>query len=225
MNGTDRCRRPANPDSTSRGPRRWTLAALAAVLFAAGAPAAAGAGSDDQSRRPQGWQEVEARKKADVAAQLLTASLMTELGAALEKGGPVEAMRVCSESAQRVTEELSQREGIVVRRTALRLRNRANRPDEFERAWLTRAEVAVAEGRAPEPVYEVVDRAGDGKELRHLRPILFPGGICSQCHGSAAEIGPEVKALLRQRYPDDRATGFAPGQLRGAISVRVLLGD
>ena len=223
MSGTDRGRSSATLDSSPRGPGRLALAALAVVLIAAGTVAVAA--SEEEPSRPQGWQEVEARKKADVAAQLLTATLMTELGTALEKGGPVEAMRVCSESAQRVTEELSQREGIVVRRTALRYRNRANRPDEFERAWLTRAEVAVAEGRAPEPVYEVVDRAGDGRELRHLRPILFPGGICSQCHGSTAEIGPEVKALLRQRYPDDRATGFEPGQLRGAISVRVLLGD
>ena len=39
--------------------------------------------------------------------------------------------------------------------------------------------------------------------------------------GRAGEIAPEVRPILKQHYPDDQATGFAPGDLRGAISVRV----
>jgi len=173
-----------------------------------------------QDMRPQGWEEVEARKKADVAAELLGRRLMAELTAALASGGPAQAVDVCRTTAQAVTEELSRQEGIVVRRTALKVRNPANRPDAFERAWLEQAERELAAGAAAAPAYEVV-RSDGHCELRHLRPIVFPGGVCSQCHGRADEIAPEVRPILKKHYPDDQATGFAPGDLRGAISVRV----
>jgi hypothetical protein len=169
--------------------------------------------------------EEEARTRADEAAQRLVATLMTELGAALEKGGPPEALRVCSEVAQAVTADMGGGSGVRVRRTGLRLRNPANQPDPFERAWLEQAQSVVAQGGVPAAVYEVLPAEGGGRELRHLRPILFPGGVCAQCHGTTEEISPEVKSLLRQRYPDDRAVDFRPGDLRGAVSVRVLLAE
>jgi len=34
---------------------------------------------------------------------------------------------------------------------------------------------------------------------------------------------PEVKRMLTERYPEDRATGFQDGDLRGAISVKIVL--
>jgi hypothetical protein len=42
--------------------------------------------------------------------------------------------------------------------------------------------------------------------------------MCLQCHGEA--LAPEVTQALAARYPDDRATGFREGQLRGALSIR-----
>lgn len=196
--------------------RRRAGAALALGLAAALAVVIARA--DDY--RPQGWEEVEARKKADVAAEMLTSTLMRELNAALESGGPTQAVEVCRTTAQAVTEQLSRNEGITVRRTALRVRNPANRPDDFERAWLVKAQSDLSAGTPPTPAYEIVFT--DGRcELRHLRPIVFPGGVCSQCHGRSDEIAPEVRKVLKRHYPGDEATGFAPGDLRGAISVRV----
>lgn len=44
--------------------------------------------------------------------------------------------------------------------------------------------------------------------------------LCLNCHGSAANIPPGIKARLAQEYPHDRATGYALGQVRGAISVK-----
>jgi hypothetical protein len=40
---------------------------------------------------------------------------------------------------------------------------------------------------------------------------------CSQCHGTS--IAPEIKAAIAASNPDDRATGFAAGDLRGALLV------
>lgn len=207
--------------SRTRGALGGAIRCLVASLLVglAAAPAAA----ETPVPRIALTAEEKAKTRADEAAQRLVATLMTELGAALEKGGPAEALRVCSEVAQAVTAEMGEGRAVRVRRTGLRLRNPANEPDPFERAWLERAQRVVAEGGVPAAVYEVLPAEGGGRELRHLRPILFPGGVCAQCHGTAGEISPEVKNLLQQRYPDDRAVDFRPGDLRGAVSVRVLL--
>jgi hypothetical protein len=41
--------------------------------------------------------------------------------------------------------------------------------------------------------------------------------VCLTCHG--ATLAPELAAAIRRDYPDDAATGFSQGQLRGAFSV------
>jgi len=174
-------------------------------------------------RQPSAAEVEAARGRADAAAERLTTTLMARLTAALGEGGPTAAVDVCSQVAQEVTRSVGEGEGLMLRRTALRTRNPANAPADWERAWLERADAAVRAGQAPQPTYEVVTPAAGRAELRHLRPILFPGGVCSTCHGSAEEIPAEVRTLLRARYPEDAATGFRPGDLRGAISVRVPL--
>ena len=41
--------------------------------------------------------------------------------------------------------------------------------------------------------------------------------LCLGCHGKS--IAPEVKAKLAELYPEDKATGFSEGDLRGAFVV------
>jgi len=36
-------------------------------------------------------------------------------------------------------------------------------------------------------------------------------------------ISADVKTILAEKYPEDRATGFLVGDLRGAISVKIFL--
>jgi len=65
-------------------------------------------------------------------------------------------------------------------------------------------------------------RAGGGYELQYARP-LFVMERCVTCHGDAAALAPEVKALIAGRYPQDAAVGYRAGDLRGAISVRLAM--
>ncbi len=44
-------------------------------------------------------------------------------------------------------------------------------------------------------------------------------GICKQCHG--ARIKPDVKARLQALYPEDEATGFKKGELRGIFWAKL----
>lgn len=169
-----------------------------------------GGGGGDESAA------AEAQERAGRAADELMGTLLPELQTALAEGGPAAAVEVCSARAQALTEAVEARhEGVRIRRTSLRVRNEANEPDAYERAWLERA----AESGAPAATAEVVEGEA-GRELRFLRPIML-AEMCVQCHGPAEAIGPEVRAVLAERYPGDAATGFRVGELRGAVSVRV----
>jgi hypothetical protein len=165
-----------------------------------------------------------ARKKADAAAEALVGELSAKLTEAVAARGAEGAIDFCNKVAQELTAKLGEREGVAIRRTALRLRNKVNAPDPFERAFLERAAAKLAAGGSVSPEAEVQPATGGGRELRLLRPIVYRGGICEQCHGSLEGISPGVRARLAERYPEDQATGFKSGELRGAVSVRVPLG-
>jgi hypothetical protein len=59
---------------------------------------------------------------------------------------------------------------------------------------------------------------GPDGTTRYAEPLVI-GPPCVTCHG--AELSPEVKAALAARYPDDRATGYAQGDLRGVAWAEV----
>jgi hypothetical protein len=82
-------------------------------------------------------------------------------------------------------------------------------------------EHAGSQGQVPTEVARVVSHR-EGLALRYLRPVMV-GTPCLTCHGRPAEIDPGVRAVLAEKYPDDRAVGYRPGDLRGAVSVTVLL--
>jgi mono/diheme cytochrome c family protein len=44
--------------------------------------------------------------------------------------------------------------------------------------------------------------------------------VCLACHGPAASIAEDVAAKTQALYPADKATGYALGQIRGAITIR-----
>jgi hypothetical protein len=100
----------------------------------------------------------------------------------------------------------------------MRVRNPANAPDDLDRAVMAgfASELAQAPTSAPpEAVVEI--RSARGMERRYLRAIPMQP-LCLTCHG--AKLAPEVAAAIARDYPQDAATGFEPGQLRGAVTVR-----
>lgn len=52
-----------------------------------------------------------------------------------------------------------------------------------------------------------------------MKPIFIAGPVCLQCHGAPDKLAPGVAEALKDLYP--MATGYAVGDLRGAISVRI----
>jgi hypothetical protein len=102
-------------------------------------------------------------------------------------------------------------------RVSLRWRNPANQPDELDRAtWRVFEENPQPEPEQPEDLL-VPDPDRDNRVVYYRALRMAP--LCLTCHGPAGSIPAEVTSLLAERYPDDRATGFAEGELRGLIRI------
>lgn len=164
------------------------------------------------------------QREAELVAQSrsVAMSFQTELQAALKAAmatsGPTGAIETCASVAPAIAERLSQENGAIVRRTALKVRNPAARPDAFERETMRAWQAAPTTPDGTPAERHMLAAGADGAaEFRFMRAIPM-GGPCAVCHGAA--IAPEVEKAIAARYPHDRATHFAPGDLRGAFSIR-----
>lgn len=161
---------------------------------------------------------------ARAAVKDLGERLRAELVAALNTGGPAAALGVCRTIAPAIADEASSAHGLDVGRTALRVRNPDNAPDAFERRVLEEFLRRIDAGSDPATLEhsEVVTRNGEAT-VRYMKAIPTAAEPCLACHGSAIEHG--LQAEILRLYPDDAATGFSAGELRGAFTVSRRLGE
>jgi hypothetical protein len=155
--------------------------------------------------------------RSRLLAQQLGTELKAELSSALASTGPTGAISVCRTRAPEIAAKLSRESGALVSRTALRVRNPANAPDDLQHAILEQFADDLATGRAETPLEAAVEINRGGKiEHRYMRAIPMDG-VCLTCHGQ--QLAPDVASAIARDYPDDQAIGFEQGQLRGAFSV------
>ena len=134
-----------------------------------------------------------------------------DLQAALQAGlarGPVAAIDACRLRAPAIAAALSVN-GVRVGRASKRLRNPANRAPGWVAPVLERFGSGTQE---PAPVSVALDEGREG----YIEPIRVQP-LCLACHGEA--IAPAITAELAKLYPDDTATGYRAGDLRGVFWV------
>ncbi|MBI4937318.1 MAG: DUF3365 domain-containing protein [Nitrosomonadales bacterium] len=155
----------------------------------------------------------EARKVATSLPPKMLAVLQEEI----DKSGPAGAIPVCKDMAPKMAGKVLQETGWKVRRVSLKVRNEARAiPDEWEKAALEDFDKRAAAG---EPPARLEKGEKVGSEYRYVKALPVQP-LCLNCHGSADQISDAVKSVLKEHYPNDRATGYSEGQIRGAISVR-----
>jgi hypothetical protein len=180
--------------------------------------------SQTASSSPQVKKDVRvepALKQARQVSSELTDKVRGLLLTELEKGGYDGAVRVCAEVAQNITQEFNRDTGHSARRVSLGYRNTKDIPDAYESRMLKQFDQQNREKKLAGEYYEVVRERGR-EYLRYLKPIVA-GKMCLNCHGQPDQISPQVMALLKEKYPNDRATGYREGDLRGAVSVKIAL--
>jgi hypothetical protein len=161
---------------------------------------------------------------SDAAAMALSRALASqfqqELGGALQSAiksqGTAGAVTACATIAPEVASRISAQSGASVRRTALRNRSPLAVPDAHERTVMTMLATAPANAEGTPAEAGGWTGAGVERRFRYLRAIPT-APMCLSCHGST--IAPDVAKAIAATYPDDAATGFAPGAMRGAFSI------
>ncbi|MFT5686240.1 MAG: hypothetical protein ACI8RZ_007196 [Myxococcota bacterium] len=154
-----------------------------------------------------------AAAKAESAASTLTTALKGTLTDAMSQGGPETAVSACADQAQGTAALALAGKRARAGRTSTRLRSPANKAPDWVVPWLE----AHGDGALADAKPETTFTESDGHlTARIIRPIEVKP-LCLSCHGDAATIPPEVAAILTERYPDDAATGYAVGDLRGAV--------
>ena len=181
---------------------------VGALLAASAMPVAA---QDDAARLE------EARKMAGTMVQTLGGRLQ----AAIKEGGPAAAIGVCTSVAPAIAGELSRQNGARVTRVSLRVRNPLlGTPDAWEQGVLQSFEARLAKGE-PADKLEFAETVSEpaGRSFRYMKALPVQP-VCVNCHGDAANLALEIKERIARDYPADRATGYLPGQIRGAVSVK-----
>lgn len=120
------------------------------------------------------------------------------------KEGPVQAVSVCRVEAPELAQKASS-SSVKVGRSSNKLRNPKNAPEPWMKPLLERYENHPDQR---EPVAVLIDEHTVG----YVEPI-FVQPLCVTCHGD--NLAPDLKAKLEELYPNDQATGYAPGDFRG----------
>ena len=147
---------------------------------------------------------------AERGAELLKPFKQSMKGALMEglAEGPAAAIDACRLRAPAIAAELSTG-GVQMGRSSHRLRNPANAGPAWVEATLARY---VDDPATREPV--LVELKND--RFGYIEPIVTQP-MCLACHG--AELAPAVETAIDELYPDDQATGFEAGDLRGIFWV------
>ena len=136
-------------------------------------------------------------------------TIQPTLKSALQQDGDhATAMSACSSVAMQMTNDYNNiTNGVKIRRTALKYRNPANKPDEIDKEVMYRFQAV----KNFKPV------AGDmGSNYRVYKPLITKAS-CLYCHGSKSDINPKIAKMIQKKYPHDMATGFKLGELRGVV--------
>lgn len=155
-------------------------------------------------------------QKGGEIVNLAQAELLKNVSSAMKKGGPGYAVDFCNLRAMALKDSLSNVNNCQIRRIAIKYRNPADMPQgETEKDQLSLYLDAHQKGDSIKPqVYFFEDR------VEYYQPILINAGACLLCHGNPGEqIGEETLEIIKARYPDDLATGFAMNDFRGAWKI------
>ncbi len=142
---------------------------------------------------------------------LLSGELMTAMG---EKGFEG-ALEYCNLNALSLTDSVAELHGARVARLAERYRNPENALVDSLDMEVYKKYLQMSGDRLDESskIYRTADNS-----VLYYRPIVLQGQ-CVVCHGPKSTIGEDHYESIKSIYPEDKAIGFKPGDLRGMWRV------
>lgn len=148
----------------------------------------------------------EGKKIAESAQKALGENLI----AALQEGGPTYAVEFCNSEAIPLTDSASLAMNVDLKRVSDKNRNPVNRANEEELQFINYAKEQLAKG---EEIHPAIKESGG--QIVGLYPIIT-NEMCLNCHGRRGEeILDDTYEKIKHLYPEDLATGYRSGEIRG----------
>ncbi|WP_052746101.1 Tll0287-like domain-containing protein [Sulfurovum lithotrophicum] len=151
--------------------------------------------------------------------KMLGGALKSQLQAKMkeDKTG-LTALAFCTGSADDITNEVNKKlpPYAKVRRTSLKVRNgKVNTPDATDRKVMEEYVASIKAKKFSPKDIKVVE---EGDATRVYKPLVAKA-VCLKCHGS--NLSPKISDAIKTAYPNDKATGFKEGDLRGVIVAEI----
>ena len=151
---------------------------------------------------------------AKSTVKALAGPLQMKLKAAMQAGGPSSAIDVCKTIAPQLATSVSAEKGMDITRVSLKNRNPViGVANQWQTEVMQAFEQRKQSGEDPKTISyaEVVDN-----QFRFMKAIPT-AAVCLKCHGT--ELTADVVDALNNAYPEDKATGYQEGDIRGAFVV------
>lgn len=145
--------------------------------------------------------------------QELKGALMT----AMKEGGLPNAIGACQSKAPEIAVKHAAPGIFSIKRVTDRNRSPENLADADELDVLARFAKSTGE---QSPFIGLWSNEVDKQSYTFYEPI-YVGKLCLGCHGPAESLDAEVREALRLNYPEDKATGYQAGDLRGLVVVEI----
>lgn len=133
--------------------------------------------------------------------------LLSHVASALNKGGVLYAIDYCNLNAIHLTDSLSEK-NYSIARISEKNRNKSN--------GASQEELSLLRNFTKENNSALVEY--DDKTIFY-KAIYIGMPTCLKCHGTEDNMDKETLKLISERYPEDKATGYKEGDLRGAWKI------
>lgn len=171
------------------------LIVMVSLLFACGT----------KGRNNTSLSDAEIVQLGDSLSRIAQQTLLQNIGEAMKKGGPVNAVDFCNIHVSSIMDSLSKEHNVTFGRLARKNRNQKNAM-RMEESSLFRP---LEKGLKNDTLVNL------GNKRVYYKAIRIEMPACLQCHGTKEEISPETLSIIRKKYPADRATNFRMGDYRG----------
>jgi hypothetical protein len=170
---------------------------------------------------PQGKKNSELKEIVQTgksSSKLLLKTLGSNMKKNMKAGGPMQALDFCTQKAYTLTEKVNKElpKGVSVKRITMKTRNPANKAEADEAVVLEAlTKLKKANVILPKQIVQKVDAT----TYKYYKPLVINKKVCLKCHGDIQNK--KLKNAIAKRYPNDKATHYKMGDLRGAIVVTI----
>lgn len=153
--------------------------------------------------------------KGNQISNALLQKLGGELKSQMQASGAIGALHFCSQSALTLTDQIAKESKTSIKRVSTNYRNPVNKANAEETALLNTWNDLVKNGQ-PLPSHKLVN--GSSNTIMFYKPIVINNEACLKCHGN---VEGDLAKAITAAYPEDKATGYKMGDLRGMIAIEI----